>query len=83
MCLNTFKNLVVTPDCKETKHKEVLFLRMTKSPEAVWSDISTNAEQNSIAAFHIPLCKEKETLFKRNLFLFIKELTLFITHTQQ
>lgn len=55
MCLNTCKDLVVTLDCKETEHKEVFFLRMTKSPEVLCSDTSTNAEQNSIAALHIPL----------------------------
>lgn len=83
MCLNTFKNLVITLDCEETEHKEVLFLRMTKSPEVLYSDTATNAEQNSIAALHIQLYKEKQTLFKRSLFFFTKELTLFITHAQQ
>lgn len=82
MSLNTFKNLVIILDCKETEHKE-MFFRMTKSSEVLCSDTSTKAEQNSIAALNIHLYKEKETLFKRNLFWFSKVLTLFITHTQQ
>lgn len=55
MCLNTSKDLVVTLDCNETEHRELFFLGITKSPEVLCSDTSTNAEQNSIAALHIQL----------------------------
>lgn len=69
MCLNTCKSLVMTLDCKETEHKEVLFLRMTKTPEVLCSDTSTSAEQNSIAALHIQHYKEKRNVVQKEPFL--------------